>query len=178
MKKVFLCSALIVATRLLWGGESGLTVTYQPLDGLGSGEIKVCQVFCHDWYGHSGQATAVALISAPNVPPTNNSKEATDNLNLASLCGVQFRTSDLGDPDARPELVMDTTKLAIARGRGYSKEYIVRACLECLRLVLPEKLRETPLSLNAAKADKGWLAPIVTEFNARGRRKVFYTPPE
>jgi hypothetical protein len=171
-------AVLVAMTGALLGGESSLTITYQPLDGLGSGEITISQVTCHDWHSHSGQATSIGLISAPNVPPTNNPKEATENLNLASVCGVRFGTSDIGDPKAALELAIDVTKFVIPKRFGHPRENIIRACLECLRRCIPDKLRRTPLTLKASDADKPWVNEIVREFNDHDRTKVFYTPPQ
>src|SRR2546422_959555 len=112
MKHAVTISVLLAATYWLLGGESSLTTTYQPLDGLGSGAITISQVACHDWYSHSGQPTAIGLISAPNVPPTNNPKRATENLNLASVCGVRF---GCGDIETTRELTLDATGFAIPR---------------------------------------------------------------
>src|SRR5688572_21764019 len=97
MKHALTVSALIATTACLLGGESSLTTTYQPLDALGSGSIRISQVTCHDWYSHSGQPTAIDLISARNVPPTNNPQKATDDLNLASVCGIRFSCGAIGD---------------------------------------------------------------------------------
>lgn len=167
---------LLAMTRVAIGGESSLTVTYQPLDGLASGGIIIAHVTCHDWYSHSGQATAIGLISAPNVPPTNNPKDATENLNLASVCGVLFSASDLGDPTAALELTLDATKFVIPERFGHPRENIIRSCLECLRRCLPEKLRKTPVTLKAADSDKDWMGKIVREFNKHDQRTVFYRP--
>src|SRR5688572_28365602 len=95
-------TTLLILTSVAFAGESALTVTYQPLDGLGAGTIHVTQVTCHDWYSHSGRPTQIDLISAPNVPPTNNPKEARENLNLASACGLWFGAGDIGDAKAVP----------------------------------------------------------------------------
>lgn len=117
------------------------------------------------------------MISVPNVPPTNNPNVATQNLNLASVCGVGFGTSDIGDPKAVPELALDVTKFLVPKKLDHSRENIIRACLECLRRCLPNKLRQTPLTLKASDEDKPWVSVIVQEFNAHDRTKVFYTPP-
>jgi hypothetical protein len=178
MKRTVSIPVLISMTLAVLGGESSLTVTYQPLDGLGSDEIVISQVTCHDWYSQSVTATAIGLISAANVPPTNNPEEATENLNLASVCGVQFHASDIGDPTAASELAMDVTKFAIPTRFDHSRENLIRSCLECLRLCLPEKLRDTPVTLKAVDSDLPWLSEIVREFNAHDRRKVFHTPPD
>lgn len=171
-------AVLIALTHLMLGGESSLTTTFQPLDGLGSGKITICPVTCHDWFSHSGQATAIGLISTRNVPPTNNPEKATEDLNLASVCGVLFNASDIGDPDAALELTMDVTKFAVSKRFSHPRENIIRSCLECLRRCLPEKLLRTPLTLKAREQDKAWLAEIVKEFNAHDRSKVYYTPPQ
>lgn len=177
MKHIVSISVLIAMTHAALGGESSLTITYQPLDGLGSSVIAISQVTCHDWYSHSGQATAIGLISAPNVPPTNNPKEATENLNLASVCGVRFYSSDIGDPQAAPEMTLDATNFVIPKRFDHPRENVIRSSLECLRLCLPEKLRDTALTLKASDSDKAWLSKIVLAFNSHDRRKVFYTPP-
>ncbi|HEX2751037.1 MAG TPA: hypothetical protein VHM91_23720 [Verrucomicrobiales bacterium] len=171
-------AALFALAQPLPAGESSLTVTYQPLDGLGSGEITISSVTCHDWSSHTGMATAIGLISAANVPPTNNPAKATENLNLASVCGVRFSASDIGDPRAALELTMDVTRFSVPKRYSYPRENIIRSCLECLRRCLPEKLLKTPLTLKASDTDKAWVSKIVSEFNACDRKKVFYTPPE
>jgi hypothetical protein len=170
-----LVAALILA-HAAFAGESSLTVTYQPLDGLGSGSIHIAQVTCHDWYSHSGQTTQLGLISAPNVPPTNNRKEATENLNLASVCGLGFGSSDLGDTKATLELTMVATGFNVPERFGHPREDIIRASLECLRLCLPERLKKTAVTLTCREADKPWMEKIVSEFNAHDRTKVFFTP--
>ena len=177
MKLIATIAIIISIPRALLGGESSLTSTYQPLDGLGSGEITISQVTCHDWYSHSGQATSISLISVPNVPPTNNPKEATENLNLASVCGVRFGSSDIGDPKVALELTIDVTKFVIPKRFGHPRENIIRACLECLRRCLPNNLRHTPLTLRASDEDLPWVSEIVREFNAHDRTKAFYKTP-
>ncbi|WP_133795140.1 hypothetical protein [Prosthecobacter fusiformis] len=154
-----------------------MTSTFQPLDGLGSGRIVIAAVTCHDWYAHSGQATEVSLITAVNVPPTNNCQQANRDLNLASVCGVTFSTSDLGAFQAPLELTMDVTRFALPERGGHAKEDIIRASLECLRRCLPEKLRQTPLKLKAGDEQKSWVEKIITEFNSHDRSQAFYTPP-
>lgn len=171
----YLAAALFLV-RAAFAGESSLTVTYQPLDGLGSGSIRIAQVTCHDWYSHSGQATQLGLISAPNVPPTNNPKEATENLNLASVCGLRFGSSDLGNTKVALSLMMDATGFKVPGRFGHAREDIVRATLECLRLCLPERLQNTHVTLKCSETDKPWMEKILSEFNAHDRSKVFFTP--
>lgn len=178
MSRLLVVFCLITLARSLQGGESALTTTYQPLDGLGSGAIVIAPVACHDWYASSGQATAIQLISAPNVPPTNNPKEAKEDLNLASQCGLVFYSSDLGDPEAPLELTLDATRFSVPVRFGHPQEDILRASLECLRRCLPPNLRKTPLTLKADGKQKEWMSAIVRQFNAHKREKVFYVPEE
>jgi hypothetical protein len=175
MKHITTFSLLVLMTGCLAAGESSLTTTYQPLDGLGAGTIRICEVPCHDRYSHSGQPTSIGLISAANIPPTNNPKEATENLNLASVCGVQF---SCGDIDLIAELTFDATRFAIPKRFDHPREEIVRACLECLRRCLPDKLLQTPVTLKSSKENKAWLSEIVRQFNEHDRRLVFFTPAE
>lgn len=166
--------ASLALIRSVCAGEPGLTTTFQPLDGLGSGEIKIVAVTCHHWFSNSA-TSAVNLIAVANVPPTDNPADAKDDLNLASVFGLKFTTSDLGDPDAALELKMDVSKF-VAPENSYPQEDVVRASLECVRRAAPEKLAKTPVTLIGAKPDHKWIEEIVREFNAHNRKKAFYTP--
>ncbi len=71
----------------------------------------------------------------------------------------------------------DATKFGIPeRFSSHSKENVVRACMECLRLCTPPRLKNTPVTLKCGDTDKEWLTKIVTEFNASDRSKVFFNP--
>lgn len=167
---------LLTAAGATLAGESSLTTTYQPLDGLGSGEVTVVQVTCHHWYANS-VGSAVDLIHVRNVPPTDNPKKATEDLNLASRCGLKFSTNDLGDSEARPMILFDAKRFDVSESGGYEKEEIVRASLECLRRCLPPVLTSTKVTLECKDSDRSWLTAIVDEFNAAPRDKAFYESP-
>lgn len=156
-----------------FSGESALTVTYQPLCGLGSGKIKVVAVTCHHWYANSA-SSPVDLIALKNVPPTDNPKEAIDDLNLASLSGLKFATNDLGAVGSDPMILIDASELKDTEPRGYPIEEVVRASLECLRRCLPEQLTDAPVTLKCKKADEAWLKKLVDEFNSHPRDEVFF----
>lgn len=164
---------LLVTVLPLFGGESTLTTTYQPLDGLASGTITIAQVTCHDWYAFSGQPTAIGLISAPNIPPTNNPKLAKENLNLASVCGIHFICSDI---DTSGGLTLDASDFVVPKRFAYPRDQIIRACLECLRRCIPAKLRGTPVTVVASDENKTWIGKIVNEFNVHDRNDVFFIP--
>ena len=176
MKRTIVVSMLLAMTRVMLGGESSLTTTYQPLDGLGSSEIAIVQVTCHDWFSHSGQPTAIGLISAPNIPPTNNPKDATENLTLASVCGVRFVASDIGDSQAPRELMLDATNFVIPKRFGYPREKIIRSCLECLRLCLPGIYRDR-LPIPQPKSNPGFQHSSIHEFKRLPAKNSTAPPP-
>ncbi len=175
MRHILSVLASVALCTVAEASESMLNTTFQPLDGLGSGTIKIVEVTCHDWYGMSGQPTGIGLISAPNIPPTNNPKEANENLNLASACGLRF---GCGDIETTLELTLDATDFSLPQRFGHSPEHILRASLECLRRCLPEKLRRTAVTLKTTKPNEDWMGKIIAEFNAHDRTKVFFTPAE
>jgi hypothetical protein len=172
--KTWILVVTCVLAKVLSAGEASLTQTYQPLDGLGSGEIKIVAVTCHHWFSGSA-SSAVNLIAAANVPPTDNPAEAKDDLNLASVFGLKFTTSDLGDAKIPLELNMDVSRCKDPED-SYPPEDVIRASLECVRLAAPEVLARTPLTLIGAKPGHQWIEDIVREFNAHNRKKVFYVP--
>jgi hypothetical protein len=88
MKTLASIVSIIMAAGIVIAGESALTTTYQPLDGLGSGVVTVVQVTCHHWNAMSSVGSAIDLIDVRNVPPTDNPTQATQDLNLASRCGL------------------------------------------------------------------------------------------
>ena len=181
MKSLPLIVILSVLLQPLFAGESALTKTFQPFDGLGAGAGVpiITEVTCHDWYTHSGMPTAIGLISAPNIPPTNNPAEATDDLNLASICGVKFFTSDMGNPKAPLSVTMDCMKFVKPPKRYLQdRAIIIRASLECLRRTLPDKLIKTPVTLKAGDADMKWMSAIIREFNEHDSSKEFYSAPK
>lgn len=175
MKNPFVIIASLLMASFLSAGESALTTTYQPLAGLGLGNVVVVQVTCHHWYANSARS-AVNLIHVRNVPPTDNPQLATADLNLASVCGLKFSTNDLGAVGSDPMIVFDATKFDISKAGGFAKEDIVRASLECLRLCLPEQLKNTKVTLKSREADQEWISKIVTEFDSAPRDQPFYAP--
>ena len=175
MKTLLAAISSLLMASLSHAGESALTTTFQPLAGLGSGVAAVVQVTCHHWYANSA-SSPVDLIHVRNVPPTDNPKEATEDLNLASRCGLKFSTNDLGAAGSVPMIVLDATQFDQSKSGGYDKDAIIRASLECLRRVLPAQLAATKVTLKCKDDDKEWLSGIVAQFNAASRDKPFYEP--
>lgn len=155
--------------------ESQLTTTYQPLNGLGSGGIFVAPVTCHQWYS-SSVAGPISFISAKNVPPTDNPKEANYDLNVASITGLKFSTSDLGDPQVPLTMTLDASKFNL-RKSGLNRKEVLRASLECLRrCTTSERFAKINLTVKPPEKDAQWLLKIVDEFNKHDRMKVFFKP--
>ncbi|MFD0893957.1 hypothetical protein KBB96_11080 [Luteolibacter ambystomatis] len=156
-----------------WAGEAALVQTYQPLDGQGSGEIEIRPVSCVDWYSHSGFPNVINLISAPNKPPTN-APEPVGDINLASIYGLSFKG---GDPEGDRTILLDATRFAVPENHGHPREKILRASLECLRKVLPEKFTSAPIKLECHEKDREWIGKILEEFKKHDRSKPFFESP-
>jgi hypothetical protein len=109
----------------------------QPLDGMGSGEIIIAPVMCHDWYAHSGLPTAIGLITAKNIPPTNAPKPAGD-INIASASGLVLSFGE--DLSRRGVVTLDCRALRVPQQFGCTESQAVGATLECLRQVAGSKL--------------------------------------
>ncbi|WP_395747653.1 hypothetical protein [Prosthecobacter sp.] len=147
---------------------SALVRTYQP---FGFGSITIEPVTCYAWNAQTYLGDALRYISAKNIPP-NFEKEPGENLNLASTSQLFF-DNDYGSENPR-RLFMNADKFVITE--GYAREDIVKACLECVRRVLPAAYLKTPLTFSASPENKEWMGKIVDEFNRHDRSKVFYGP--
>jgi len=178
MKTLFSHSfvALVSLAATASASESGLTRTWQPIDGLGDGGIAIESVTCFEWNAMSGMPTRIYLIAAPNNPPTF-SPEHNQDINLASICHLSFAG---GDPYTKENetVVLEATKFVVPPQVGGPKEDIIKASLECLRRALPDTLAKAPISFKAADKDREWIGKIVAEFNAHDRTKPFYTPKD
>lgn len=166
---------LIAAVLGLWmaapalATEAGLVRTYQPFawDGL-----TIEKVTCYAWNAQSSVNDALRYISAPNVPP-NFSKTPVDDLNVASTSHLFFDSED-GSGELQ-RLFMNADEFEVTK--GYEREDIVKACLECVRRVLPPRMLKMPLTFSASPENKGWMSKIVDEFNRHDRSQVFYGKP-
>jgi hypothetical protein len=138
---LFVLLAWLLSTPL-FAGESSLTRTFQPLDGLASGEIEIAPVICHDWYAFSGFPTATALIAAKNIPPTNAPKPVAD-INVVSLCGIAIQVEE--KMLEKWIVVLDFRALKVPQSIGCTELQAVCSTLECLRLVAGKKLDEIEL---------------------------------
>lgn len=163
----------LVCTASGLAGEASLQKTYQPLLNIGQGGIRIAEVTCVDWYSHSRSPTGIGLISAKNIPPANNER-ATEDLNAASRCGIVFSVN----AEEGTSVTLDASKFKPDEYFGgeneKARETVLRASLECLRRVLPEKLKKVKVGLVAKDADKVWIEPILKQFNSADRNKPFF----
>lgn len=175
-----LCSCMLFLTffsMALSAGQSALTTTYQALTNPSSERIWIVPVTCHHWYCSSA-SSSVDLIGVKNVPPSDMPDQAKEDLNLASICGIDFATCDLGAAAVVPEVTMDISQLHMPKCYMDQRSEVIRACLECLRRCLPEVVAKTPVTLKGLDHDKEWIAAIVKEFNAHDRSKPFFISGE
>jgi hypothetical protein len=150
--------------------EAALVRTYQPFAWDG---IAIEKVTCYAWTAQSRVGDALRFISAPNVPP-NFSKQPEEDMNLASISHLHF------DNERGPGMPLTLFMKAdeFSAPKDYSREEVVKACLECVRRVLPPEMLKTPLTFSASAENRGWMGKIVDEFNAHDRSTVFYAGVE
>jgi hypothetical protein len=159
---------ICIAARLSFGGESNLTQTYQPLDGLGSGEIEIAPVMCHDWYSHSGFPTAIKLIGAKNIPPTN-APQPVGNINLAFESGITLSCSE--EAPGRIVIIIGCDALHTPQGRDELQ--IVGATLECLRLVAGDRLNQMTIQAAVKPAGQEAIKKLIDDFIKHPKDKPF-----
>jgi hypothetical protein len=166
-------SFLLVALAYARGGESMLTQTYQPLDGLGSGGIQIAPVICYDWNALSGMPTAIGLITAKNIPP-NNSSKPVDDINLASASGLRFSVTEEG---RKTVVIIDCTGLHSNTFNSSSEEQVLRATLECLRLVEGKRLDQMILRSVLKPVGQEVIGDMITEFINHPKDREFLKQP-
>jgi len=168
--KFFLITLLTL--RLCQGGETGLTVVYQPLNGFGSGEITILPVACQDFYSHSGM-TRPGFVTRRNLAPSTAPGGPTD-INLASVVGITM-SHDIPEP-GKDFLLIDCSK-AKADAEGYGIAKIFRASLEALRLTVPDMISKAELKFTIPEGMPE-LRRIADEFEKHDKSKPFPQPTE
>ena len=175
------CSSRVVkaavAILLMWSacsrviaGESALTQVFQPLDGLASDAIQIAPVMCHNWYSHAGWSSAIDLITAPNIPPTN-APEGIDDINLASAFGLKFRYTE--DASAHGTVTIDCTSLQKPQGASCTEQQMLRATLECLRRVAGEHMHGLRIEHRLKSAGQEELRQIIEAFIKHPKEQPF-----
>jgi hypothetical protein len=156
-----------------FAGESGLIRTFQPLDATGAGWISIEQVTCYVSNFDAREVSAIEYISTKNLPPTRSEKGSGD-LNLASTSNIYF---DWEAAEGKaPKLFMGADRFVATR--SFPREEILKASLECLRRVLPDKLVKTELTFSSSPENHEWIGKIVSEFNHCDKSKEFYKAKE
>ena len=168
--KFFLITLLTLT--LCRGGETGLTVVYQPLNGFGSGEITILPVACQDFYSHSGM-TRPGFVTRRNLAPSTAPGGPTD-INLASVAGISM-SHDIPEP-GKDVLLIDCSK-AKADAEGYGIAKIFRASLEALRLTVPDMIPKAELKFTIPEGMPE-LRRIANEFEKHDKSKPFPQPTE
>jgi len=170
MKTLLNSSLVFAAAARLFAGESMLTQTIQPLDGLGSGEVVIAPVICHDWIAFSGFPTAIGLITAKNVPPTNAPKPV-DDINIASASGLVLSFTE--DSAGKGVVTLDCRALRIPQRLSCTELQAVGATLECLRQVAGPKLNAMTLTATLKPTGQEAIQKRVEAFIQQPKDKPF-----
>ena len=170
MKPYVLTSLLFAAAARLFAGESLLTQTIQPLDGLGSAEIVIAPVMCHDWNALSGFPTAIGLITAKNIPPTNAPKPV-DDINIASASGLVLSFSE--DSAGRGVVTLDCRALRVPQQFSCTELQAVGGTLECLRQVAGPKLDTMTIKATLKPNGQEAIQKLVDAFIKQPKDKPF-----
>jgi hypothetical protein len=147
-----------------------LTQTIQPLDGMGSGEIVIAPVMCHDWNALSGLPTAIGLIAAKNIPPTNAPKPVGD-INIASGCGLALSYDE--DSTGRGIVTLDCRALRVPQQFSCTEIQAVGATLECLRQVVGPKLDQMTLRATLKPNGQESIQKLVDTFIKHPKKEPF-----
>ena len=147
-----------------------LTRTFQPFDGLGSDEIQIAPVMCHDWNALSGLPTEIGLITAKNIPPTNAPKPVGD-INIASAFGLKLSYSE--DASMHGIVTIDCTNLHKDESMSCTEQQAVRATLECLRRVAGKRLNSMTIKSEFKPSGQEDIRKIVAAFIKHPKTKEF-----
>ena len=151
-------------------GEPGLVLTYQPLDGQGSGEVEIRPVTCHDKHGHSGFPNEIPLIAAKNIPPNNSNTELDDH-NVANCAGIRISLDE--DETGKFIIHLDLTGVNVDENFICTEKEIVGATLECMRRTSGVKLDKMKIQLKTKPEGQAELKKLVASFVKHSKKKPF-----
>ena len=143
---------------------------FQPLDGLESDVIQIAPVMCYDRNTHAGWFTAVELITARNIPPTN-APEPVDDINLASAYRLRLHYTEDGSSNA--VITLDSTALQKPVYASATEQQVVRATLECLRRVAGERIHSLRIEGRLKPSGQEELREIVEAFRTHPKDQPF-----
>lgn len=159
----------------LEAGEERLVRSYQPLDGLNSGEVEISPVVCVDWYGPATFPNAISFITHAN-SPLSNRPEPVGDLNLASRYGLKFKVLEIEDHQF--VAVLDCSALKIVGKEGLTDSMLVGATLECLRRTMGDKLLTVSLELRLKPEGQEEIQKVFDAFKASPKDKAFRWQPK
>ena len=158
-------TALIAAA-----GEPGLVLTYQPLDGQGSGEVQICPVTCHDMYGHSPFPNEISFIVAKNIPPNNSNIEIGEH-NMAAAAGIKISLRE--DDKGKIVVQLDLSGVKVDENFICTEKEIVGATLECMRRVSGTKIDKMKIEVKTKPQGQEELKKLVATFIKHPKKKPF-----
>jgi hypothetical protein len=161
---------LQVASLFASAGESALVLTYQPLDGQGSGEVQICPVTCHDMFGHAPLPVDISLIVAKNIPPTN-SNVPLDEHNMAAAAGIKITVEEGENEQIIVQL--DLSGMTVDKDFICTEKEIVGATLECMRLAAGAKLDKMKIEVKTKPQGHEELKKLVATFIKHPKKKPF-----
>src|SRR6478735_7926877 len=151
-------------------GEPALALTYQPLDGQGSGEVEIYPVTCHDMYGHSPFPNEISFIVAKYIPPTNSTIEIGEH-NMAAAAGIKITMEE--DENLRIIIQLDLSGMNVTPEFICTEKEIVGATLECMRRVSGTKLDKMKIEVKTKPQGQEELEKLVATFIKHPKKKPF-----
>jgi hypothetical protein len=125
-------------------------------------------------YSDDDHTLPISYISAPYTPPGNADLK---NINLAADAGVEFSVSH--EYPKHPRIILQVESLPDDDGSANkfnnTREVVFTAILECLRLCVPEDLKDASVVLATKSKDKVWLEQIIQKYNKHKKSLPFYS---
>lgn len=129
-----LALSLIALTPAAHADMSAFGGTWMPLAGLDEDDISIHRVPYINHQAGSGIPNGFDVVDEVFMAPTNG-KEAQENMNLASLAGIQVSSEEIQDLPQKLRVTIDTTAMNAGEVKGYQPLEVFKATLECIRLL-------------------------------------------
>ena len=170
LHSLFAAFGLQFGALLASAGEPGLVITYQPLDGQGSGEVEIYPVTCHNMHGHSSFPSEISFIVAKNIPPTNSNIEIGEH-NMAAAAGIKITLEE--DEKEKVVVQLDLSEMNVSPEFICTEKEIVAATLECMRRVSGTKLDKMKIEVKTKPQGQEELKKLVATFIKHPKTKPF-----
>lgn len=165
-----LLAALLAIGSTALANESALITVFQPMDGLGTGEIHIESVPCHDPFPNADPPSDVQLITAKNIPPTTE-KRPLDDHNVAS--GSRLKIVSEEGEDGKHTIHLDCSLMKVPERFGFSEAHVVAATLECLRRTAGDRWPNLKLMVKYKKKGQDAVRKVVDDFLKHPKDKEF-----